>query len=81
MSIHRDSEIYENPHDFIPERFMDSPTGNSKLDNQKSAIFYSPFGDGPRHCIGEYSCDYHILQYFLKLSQVNTNNKISFFQE
>lgn len=53
MSIHRDSEIYENPHDFIPERFLDSSTGNAKLDDQKSAIFYSPFGDGPRHCIGE----------------------------
>ncbi|XP_070495511.1 probable cytochrome P450 6d5 [Chironomus tepperi] len=52
MSLHRDPEIYENPHEFIPERFLDSPTGNSKLDDQKSAIFYSPFGDGPRHCIG-----------------------------
>ncbi|CAG9802511.1 unnamed protein product [Chironomus riparius] len=52
MSLHRDPEIYDNPHDFIPERFLDSATGNSKLDNQKSAIFFSPFGDGPRHCIG-----------------------------
>jgi cytochrome P450 family 6 len=55
MSLHRDPEIYENPHDFIPERFLDSPNGNSRLDEQKSLIFYSPFGDGPRHCIGKFS--------------------------
>lgn len=44
----RDPEIFENPLQFKPERFLDSPTGNG---NSKG-LFYTPFGDGPRICIG-----------------------------
>jgi cytochrome P450 len=45
MAIQRDSEIYENPMQFKPERFLNSPTGNSNI---SAGIVYAPFGDGPR---------------------------------
>ena len=48
QGIQRDPDIYENPMEFRPERFLDSPTGNG---NSKG-LFYLPFGDGPRNCIG-----------------------------
>nr|WKE35368.1 cytochrome P450 CYP6FV21 [Bradysia odoriphaga] len=48
LGIQRDPEIYDNPLEFRPERFQDSSNGNG---NGKG-IFYMPFGDGPRSCIG-----------------------------
>ena len=44
LGIQRDPEIYENPLEFKPERFLDSSNGNG---NSKG-LFYLPFGDGPR---------------------------------
>ena len=44
LGFHRDPEIYENPMEFRPSRFLDSPTGNGK----SNGVFYLPFGDGPR---------------------------------
>lgn len=48
MGYHRDPEIYEKPLEFRPERFLDSSNGNGHADG----LFYLPFGDGPRICIG-----------------------------
>lgn len=48
LGFHRDPEIYENPMEFKPERFLDSPNGGGTAEG----IFYTPFGDGPRNCIG-----------------------------
>jgi cytochrome P450 family 6 len=45
MGMQRDPNIYENPLQFKPERFIDSPTGNPKI---SAGIVYAPFGDGPR---------------------------------
>lgn len=47
--IHYDSEYYENPESFIPERF-DEENGGLKKFRDKGV--YLPFGDGPRICIG-----------------------------
>jgi len=33
---------------YKPERFLDSPHGGGKVEG----VFYTPFGDGPRNCIG-----------------------------
>lgn len=48
LGFHRDPEIYENPMEFKPERFEKSPNGEGNA----KGIFYLPFGDGPRNCIG-----------------------------
>lgn len=48
FQMHRDPDIYDNPLEFRPERFLNSPTGNPKV----QGLTYFAFGDGPRHCIG-----------------------------
>jgi cytochrome P450 family 6 len=47
FGLHRDPDIYENPLEFKPERFEISPNG-SDVDG----MFYLPFGEGQRICIG-----------------------------
>ena len=48
FAMQRDPDIYENPMEFKPERFLNSSNGGGKAEG----IFYAPFGDGPRNCIG-----------------------------
>ncbi|CRL03688.1 CLUMA_CG016217, isoform A [Clunio marinus] len=48
LGFHRDPDIYENPLEFKPERFLNSSNGDGKA----TGVFYTPFGDGPRNCIG-----------------------------
>uniref|UniRef100_A0A1L8E4F6 Putative cytochrome n=1 Tax=Nyssomyia neivai TaxID=330878 RepID=A0A1L8E4F6_9DIPT len=49
-SLHRDPEHYNNPNDFIPERF-DAENGGVKFFRDKGVFL--PFGDGPRICLGQ----------------------------
>lgn len=44
--IQRDPVVYPEPDVFDPERFDEA-----NMQNKKS-MFYLPFGDGPRNCIG-----------------------------
>lgn len=46
-AIHRDPLIWENPLEFIPERFL-----NEKWDYSGSDFNYFPFGSGRRICAG-----------------------------
>ncbi|KAE8702121.1 Cytochrome P450 71A1 [Hibiscus syriacus] len=46
-AIHRDPERWENPEEFIPERFA-----NSSIDFQSQDFHYIPFGFGRRACPG-----------------------------
>lgn len=48
LGYHRDPEIFENPMEFRPERFLNSSNGAPNV----KGLFYMPFGDGPRNCIG-----------------------------
>jgi cytochrome P450 family 6 len=48
LGFHRDPDIYEEPLKFMPERFESSTTGNGNSEG----LFYTPFGGGPRNCIG-----------------------------
>ncbi|KAK2576490.1 hypothetical protein KPH14_005817 [Odynerus spinipes] len=45
VALHHDPEIYPNPDNFDPERFITM----EKIDETN----YMPFGRGPRNCIGE----------------------------
>lgn len=49
LGLHRDPDIYENPLEFKPERFLNSSQG----DGTSPGLFYIPFGDGLRNCIGK----------------------------
>uniref|UniRef100_A0A2S2PYL3 Cytochrome p450 n=1 Tax=Sipha flava TaxID=143950 RepID=A0A2S2PYL3_9HEMI len=45
--LHRTEEIYPNPEEFIPERFLNE-------DNKSKFLFgYLPFSAGPRNCVGQ----------------------------
>jgi len=46
MGIQRDPDNYEDPMDFKPERFLNSPIGSPKV---TKGLIYTPFGDGPRY--------------------------------
>ena len=56
FSLHRDPEYWEDPEEFIPERF--SPENKDKI--RKGAFL--PFGQGPRQCLG-----YNYARYVIKL--------------
>ncbi|XP_032681458.1 cytochrome P450 6A1-like [Odontomachus brunneus] len=45
-AIQRDPDIYPDPDFFQPDRF------NEEIMKTRNAMFYLPFGDGPRNCIG-----------------------------
>ena len=46
-SVLMDPTVYENPHTFLPCRWLGSPTEMSHLER-----FFVPFGRGTRMCIG-----------------------------
>jgi len=46
-AIHRHPEFWNNPNEFIPERFLGSAASN------RHPFSYIPFSAGPRNCIGK----------------------------
>ena len=51
MSMSRilmDQNIYENPYEFQPERWLGSPAQRAQL-----AKYFVPFGRGARMCVGQ----------------------------
>ncbi|GLG99019.1 Cytochrome P450 6j1 [Gryllus bimaculatus] len=46
LGIHRDPEIYPNPMQFIPERFLEENKA------KRPSCTHMPFGEGPRTCVG-----------------------------
>ncbi len=68
-AIHHDSEFYENPFVFNPDRFM--PENRSNI----TPYSYIPFGAGPRNCIG---MRFALLEAKLALAKIT--QKFRFFR-
>ena len=45
--MHHDPELFDNPEEFRPERFIDNDG------NFIASSYVIPFSVGPRHCLGE----------------------------
>ncbi|XP_050311649.1 uncharacterized protein LOC126747190 [Anthonomus grandis grandis] len=61
-SVHMNEEVYENPEEFLPERFIG---GNGRIVvNEKTFI---PFGFGKRRCLGEVLAKTNMFLFFTSL--------------
>ncbi|KAH9423402.1 Cytochrome P450 3A4, partial [Dermatophagoides pteronyssinus] len=49
LSLHKDSENFSQPDQFIPERFL--PEQNNDVERNFNKYAFMPFGTGPRKCI------------------------------
>lgn len=70
--LHRNPKYWENPEEFIPERFL----GEQKKESYK---YFYPFGAGPRMCIGLGFAMYEMsltVSYIIKKYKVTSNMKI-----
>ncbi|WP_299397763.1 cytochrome P450 [uncultured Gelidibacter sp.] len=63
--IHRHPDLWENPDNFLPERFNE---GGRKFSSQ-----YFPFGAGPRKCIGN---NFAMFEMILAVTELIRNYKI-----
>ena len=63
--IHRHSKLWEQPDEFLPERFSE---GSRKFSSQ-----YFPFGAGPRKCIGN---NFAMFEMIIAVSELVSNYKI-----
>jgi len=67
FELHRNPEYWDNPDQFIPERFIDNP-------QLLKADAYMPFGAGPRLCIGN---NFAMFEMILTIFEVIKRFKIS----
>ncbi|KAI0401910.1 putative cytochrome P450 [Xylaria palmicola] len=49
LDVLYDGEIFQNPRDFAPERWLDNPKTS---EGEHLSRYFVPFGKGPRMCIG-----------------------------
>jgi cytochrome P450 len=47
-AMHKDPQFYDDADKFLPERFLDEELV------QKNQFIFTPFGIGPRQCIGKF---------------------------
>lgn len=77
LGFHRDPEIYDNPLEFRPERFLNSSNGNGKT----KGSFHLSFGDGPRNCnaakLGKVIIKICLMQIFSKFKLEFSNPSIA----
>lgn len=60
--IHRYGDFWEQPDDFIPERF-------AKIPKKELSDYYYPFGAGPRMCVGNNFAMYEMIMTVALLLQ------------
>lgn len=63
--IHKHPDLWDNPYQFLPERFNE---GSRKFSSQ-----YFPFGAGPRKCIGN---NFAMFEMIIAVSELVSNYKI-----
>ncbi|XP_063222973.1 probable cytochrome P450 304a1 [Bacillus rossius redtenbacheri] len=62
-AAHRDPNVWKNPNDFLPERFLDEDGNLLKRDCSL------PFGGGKRVCVGETFARHHVFLFLAALLQ------------
>ena len=73
FALHRDPEYWEDPEEFIPERFL--PENKAKIRHGA----FQPFGQGPRQCLGMNYAKYLIklmLAYLLRNFNIENSENL-----
>jgi len=71
-ALHRDSKYWENPNDFIPERWFKIDEAKARGDG-----YYMPFSTGQRICIGQRLAREESIVFLVKVAQ-NFNIKAAY---
>ena len=66
FEMHRHKELWDNPEEFLPERFADG--------GRKFSAFYFPFGAGPRKCIGN---NFAMFEMIIAVAELVRNYKFT----
>jgi cytochrome P450 len=72
------SDIFLQPLEFMPERFLPLKQGESSKHPQVPNLLYTPFGSGHRRCIGQYLGEVMVkvvVIEFIKMFRWNVTNK------
>ncbi|XP_066599468.1 cytochrome P450 6a2-like [Prorops nasuta] len=72
FAIHRDPKIYPDPDKYDPERFSEESSAG------RNPMYYLPFGDGPRNCIG---ARFAVYQTKIGLIKILSNYKVEVCEE
>lgn len=73
--IHRNEDVFPNPEEFIPERFLD------EKNKDKFLFSYIPFSAGPRNCIGKvdmFNMSNNLSFSYLKYGYLLSINKLCY---
>nr|BDU96776.1 NADPH-Cyrochrome P450 reductase [Eisenia fetida] len=65
-SVGRDKDVWEDPNEFLPERFLVARGTGVSVDESKVNRFY-PFGVGRRRCVGEMLGRVQVLLFFANI--------------
>ena len=72
-AIHMDPELWEEPEQFRPERFLQPTTGGEEENNTVKVVkpkHFLPFGTGARMCLGDSLAEMELQLFFASLMHV-----------